>query len=56
MDNPNFDVDSHAKTFENPKAWKLRREFMLAHKDTINEDRLCALAMCYINIEIDHCV
>lgn len=46
------EIDKYRKHWEIEKHWKLRKDFILAHHDHIDEDRLLCLAQCYANMEI----
>lgn len=50
-----WDVDSYRTDYESEEHWELRRNFMLAHKDTYDEDRLVCLAQTFINMEFLGC-
>lgn len=51
----NWDIDKYKSEFESEEHWKLRRDFMLAHKDNFSEDRLVCLAQVFFNIEFLGC-
>ncbi|WAR31422.1 NKRF-like protein [Mya arenaria] len=50
-----FDVESFRNPNESTTEWKLRRQFLLAHNDKLEPDRLVCLANCYVNVEIYGC-
>jgi len=40
---------------ESDKQWRMRREFLLAHRNKFSASRLCCLASCYVNVECYGC-
>ncbi|ALC47486.1 CG31301 [Drosophila busckii] len=50
-----WDVDDYKTEYESEEHWDLRRNFMLAHKDRFDEDRLVCLAQTFINMEFMGC-
>ncbi|EDW59075.2 NF-kappa-B-repressing factor [Drosophila virilis] len=50
-----WDVEAYRTEYESEEHWELRRDFMLAHKDRFDEDRLVCLAQTFINIEFMGC-
>ena len=53
--NTNWSIDQYRTKFEPADHWDLKKEFMLAHKSLIEEERLICLAQVYVNIEILGC-
>ncbi|XP_075227981.1 uncharacterized protein LOC142328238 isoform X3 [Lycorma delicatula] len=50
-----WDVDKYKSEFESDEHWKLRRDFILAHKDKFPEERLICLAQVFFNVEFLGC-
>ncbi|XP_060647247.1 NF-kappa-B-repressing factor [Drosophila nasuta] len=50
-----WDVDDYKTEYESEEHWELRRDFMLAHKDRFDEERLVCLAQTFINMEFMGC-
>lgn len=50
-----WDIQSYRSFYESDEHWALKKEFMEAHYETINEDRLVCLAQVYANIELLGC-
>ncbi|KAH8358698.1 hypothetical protein KR093_001852, partial [Drosophila rubida] len=50
-----WDVEDYRTEYESEEHWELRRDFMLAHKDRFDEDRLVCLAQTFINMEFMGC-
>ncbi|KAH8310242.1 hypothetical protein KR044_000163, partial [Drosophila immigrans] len=50
-----WDVDDYKTEYESEEHWELRRNFMLAHKDRFDEERLVCLAQTFINMEFMGC-
>ena len=44
-------VEKYRKLWEIEDHWILRKEFILAHKDKYDLDRLLCLAQMFVNIE-----
>lgn len=44
-------VEKYRKLWEIEDHWVLRKEFILAHKDKYDLDRLLCLAQMFVNIE-----
>ncbi|TDG51376.1 hypothetical protein AWZ03_002171 [Drosophila navojoa] len=53
--NTDWDVDSYRTEYESEEHWQLRRDFMMAHKDRFDEERLVCLAQTFINMEFLGC-
>lgn len=47
-----IDIDSLKKSYELPHIWKIRRDFMLLHRDELDADRLDCLSSAFVNIEL----
>lgn len=50
-----WDVDNYRTEYESEEHWQLRRDFMMAHKDRFDEERLVCLAQTFINMEFLGC-
>ncbi|KAH8306416.1 hypothetical protein KR018_010786 [Drosophila ironensis] len=50
-----WDVDSYRTEYESEEHWELRRDFMLAHKERFEEERLVCLAQTFVNMEFLGC-
>lgn len=50
-----FKVEDFKLDNECFSIWRLRRKFLLAHKDKFTTDRLICLANCFINVECHGC-
>ncbi|KAM8703343.1 hypothetical protein ACLKA7_008031 [Drosophila subpalustris] len=50
-----WDVEDYKTEYESEEHWELRRDFMLAHKDRFDEERLVCLAQTFINMEFMGC-
>lgn len=50
-----WDVDDYRTEYESEEHWQLRRDFMMAHKDRFDEERLVCLAQTFINMEFMGC-
>lgn len=50
-----WDVEDYRTEYESEEHWELRRDFMLAHKDRFDEERLVCLAQTFINMEFMGC-
>ena len=50
-----WDINKYRDKFTPLEHWELKREFMEAHKDKIEEDRLVCLAQTYVNMELLGC-
>ena len=46
------EIDKYRKVWEIDKQWQMRKDFILAHLDHVEEDRLLCLAQLYVNIEL----
>ncbi|XP_076046485.1 uncharacterized protein LOC143028382 isoform X2 [Oratosquilla oratoria] len=55
MSGTRWNVEKYRSPYESEDHWKLKRDFMLAHMDRIEEDRLVCLAQVYFNIELLGC-
>ncbi|XP_037796522.1 uncharacterized protein LOC119591841 isoform X2 [Penaeus monodon] len=53
--NSNWQVEKYRYPFESEEHWKLKKEFLLAHKSTVPEDQLVCLAQVYINVKLLGC-
>ena len=51
----NFDVNSYRNPYESNTEWRMRRRFISAHYDKLDEDRLICLANCYVNVDLYGC-
>ena len=51
MGDKELDVDQFRNSHESSTEWRLRRQFLLAHRDKFTVDRLLCLASCYVNVE-----
>jgi len=49
------DVDSYRFKHESEKEWRMRRQFLLTHRDKFSDSRLRCLSSCYINVECYGC-
>jgi len=50
-----WDVEQYRHPWDSDDQWEVRRQFMLAHKHEIPEDKLVCLAQVYANMEVLHC-
>jgi len=55
MEQSGKDIDSYRMKHESDKEWRMRREFLLAHREKFLDSRLCCLSSCYINVECYGC-
>ena len=46
------DVDRMRKSWEIEDHWRLRRDFILTHKNKFTLDRLLCLAQTFVNVEV----
>ncbi|XP_042857066.1 partner of xrn-2 protein 1-like [Penaeus japonicus] len=53
--NSNWDVEAYHTFYESQEHWELKRDFILAHKDRIPEERLICLAQVFVNVELLGC-
>lgn len=55
MADPDFDVESYRMIHESNTEWNLRKQFIMAHHDKFEKNRLLCLSSCFINIECYGC-
>ncbi|XP_047472348.1 mucin-5AC-like [Penaeus chinensis] len=53
--NNNWQVEKYKYPFESEEHWKLKKEFLLAHKNNVPEEQLVCLAQVYINVKLLGC-
>ncbi|XP_042871381.1 uncharacterized protein LOC122252786 [Penaeus japonicus] len=53
--NKKWNVETYRFPYESEEHWKLKREFMLAHKSKIPEEQLVCLAQVYVNVKLLGC-
>ena len=46
------EIDKQRKHWEIDKQWNMRKQFLLAHYETIPRDRILCLAQLWVNIEL----
>ena len=51
----NFRINDFRQPNESFSIWKLRRRFLLVHKDKFSTDRLICLTNCFINVKCHGC-
>jgi len=49
------DLEHYRHTHESNTEWRLRRQFIAAHQDALDRNRLLCLANCFINVECYGC-
>ena len=49
------DIDRFRTVHESDTEWNLRRDFILAHFDKFDEERIKCLSSCFINVELYGC-
>jgi len=49
------EFDHYRHTHESNTEWKLRRQFIAAHHEELERNRLLCLANCFINVECYSC-
>ena len=49
------DVERFKTVHESDTEWNLRKDFILAHFDKFDEERLICLSCCFINVELYGC-
>ncbi|XP_075227647.1 partner of xrn-2 protein 1-like [Lycorma delicatula] len=50
-----WDIEKYKTEFESEDHWKLRQDFLLAHKNKYPEERLVCLAQVFYNVEFLGC-
>lgn len=53
--NTNWQVEKYKYPFESEEHWKLKKEFLLAHKSNVPEEQLVCLAQVYVNVKLLGC-
>ncbi|XP_063614183.1 CDKN2A-interacting protein-like [Penaeus indicus] len=53
--NSNWQVEKYRYPFESEEHWKLKKEFLLAHKKNVPEEQLVCLAQVYVNVKLLGC-
>lgn len=50
-----WDVEQYRNEWESDEQWDLRKQFMLAYRDSIPEDKLVCWGQVFANIETYQC-
>lgn len=50
-----WDIEECRTKYESAEHWNLKKDFLLAHKDKFEKERLICLAQVFVNVQLMRC-